>query len=210
MIKILIADDHQLVRDAWSLLLGRNKRFKVIGSCSDSTETVKLSRKLKPDVLLLDINMKPFNGLEVTRQIQRQSPEIRIIAVTMNNQPAYAKKILQLGARGYVTKNSSAEEMTQAILEVSAGHIFVCEEMKELLADPFSSGGRSSAIHSLTEREIEIISLIKQGLTTKEIALELDIAIKTVEVHRHNVLAKLGVKNAASLIQFMNASALSS
>src|SRR3981189_3322324 len=121
MIQILIADDHQLIRDAWTMILSRDRRFRIIGSCSDSAEAVTFSRKLKPDILLLDIHMTPYNGIEAAKKIRRISPATGIIAVTISNHPAHAKKMLLLGALGYVTKNSSAEEMKEAILCVSEG-----------------------------------------------------------------------------------------
>ena len=206
MISILIADDHKLIRETWTYILNRDARFKVIGSCSNSEEAVKMSGQKHPNVVLMDINMVPFSGIEATRQIREVSPETRIIGVTMHSQPAYAKKMMQLGASGYVTKNSSREEMVNAIIEVSKGNKFVCEEMKELISDSMEAPSSLSAINSLTEREMDVINLIRQGSSSKDISVKLEISIKTVEVHRHNILKKLKLKNAASLIHFMNTS----
>ena len=207
MISILIADDHRLIRETWTYILNRDSRFKVIGSCSNSEEAVKMSGKKHPNVVLMDINMIPFSGIEATRQIREVSPDTRIIGVTMHSQPAYAKKMMQLGASGYVTKNSSTEEMVNAILEVSLGNKFICEEMQELLAESNDDADDiNAAINSLTEREMDVINLIKKGSSSKEISAKLEISIKTVEVHRHNILKKLKLKNAASLIHFMNSS----
>jgi len=208
MISILIADDHKLIRETWSYILNRDSRFEVIGSCSNSEEAVKMCEALQPQVVLMDINMVPFSGIEATRRIKEVSPNSQIIAVTMHTQPSYARKMLQVGASGYVTKNSSKEEMINAILEVSSGNKFMCEEIKELLSEVQADSGAVSAINSLTEREMDVINLIKQGSSSKDISLKLDISIKTVEVHRHNILKKLKLKNAASLIYFMNTSAI--
>ena len=209
MIRILIADDHQLIRDAWTMILSRDRRFKIIGSSSDSTGTVKMCRKLKPDILLLDIYMTPLNGIETAKKIRRISPETGIIAVTMSNHPAYIKKMLILGALGYVTKNSPVTELKEAILAVSVGKKFICTEMKELLTASFTSSDNNSAIQSLTGRELEIVRQIKAGHSSKEISTTLDISVKTVEVHRHNILKKLQVKNAVSLVHFIDKSAVS-
>jgi DNA-binding NarL/FixJ family response regulator len=206
MISILIADDHKLIRETWTYILNRDSRFKVIGACSNSEESVKMSEKLQPEIVLMDINMAPFSGIEATRRIREASPQSRIIGITMHTQPTYAKKMLQLGASGYVTKNSSKEEMFNAIVEVSKGNKFICEEIKELLAEAQDDSNVVSAINSLTEREMDVINLIKQGSSSREISIKLDISIKTVEVHRHNILKKLKLKNAASLIHFMNSS----
>jgi DNA-binding NarL/FixJ family response regulator len=208
MISILIADDHKLIRETWTYILNRDSRFKVIGSCSNSEESVKMSEKLQPEIVLMDINLAPFSGIEATRRIREASPQSRIIGITMHTQPTYAKKMLQLGASGYVTKNSSKEEMFNAIVEVSKGNKFICEEIKELLADAEDDKAVVSAINSLTEREMDVINLIKQGSSSRDISIKLDISIKTVEVHRHNILKKLKLKNAASLIHFMNSSAV--
>jgi DNA-binding NarL/FixJ family response regulator len=206
MISILIADDHKLIRETWTYILNRDSRFKVIGSCSNSEEAVKMSEEIHPNVVLMDINMVPFSGIEATRQIREVSPETRVIGVTMHSQPAYAKKMLQFGASGYVTKNSSREEMVNAIVEVSKGNKFVCEEMRDLISESAEEPDTISAINTLTEREMDVINLIRQGNSSKDISVKLEISIKTVEVHRHNILKKLKLKNAASLIHFMNTS----
>ena len=206
MISILIADDHKLIRETWTYILNRDSRFKVIGSCSNSEEAVKMCEELEPEIVLMDINMVPFSGIEATRRIRVVSPNSRIIGVTMHTQPTYAKKMLQLGASGYVTKNSSKEEMVTAIMEVSKGNKFLCQEIKELISEAQEDPAAISAINTLTEREMDVINLIKQGSSSKDISLKLDISIKTVEVHRHNILKKLKLKNAASLIHFMNTS----
>src|SRR6267154_3057094 len=193
MIRILIADDHQLLRDTWSLILNMDKRFTIVGSCSNSTETVKMSRALKPDILLLDINMSPFNGIEATQKIRKISPETSIIAVTMSNLLAHVKAMLQLGALGYVTKNSSIDEMVEAILTVSKGDVFICSEMRELLSDSRAITENFSAVHLLTNREVEIVNLIRTGRSSKEICTELNISLNTVETHRYNISRKLKV-----------------
>ena len=126
----------------------------------------------------------------------------------MHSQPAYAKKMLQMGARGYVTKNSSKEEMIQAILEVHQGNKYICDEIKNIISDQLLDEKENSPnINTLTEREMQIINLIKEGLSSKEIANSLNISLKTVEVHRHNILKKLKLKNSASLVNFINTSA---
>jgi len=206
MISILIADDHKLIRETWTYILNRDARFKVIGSCSNSEDAVRMSEQKHPNVVLMDINMTPFSGIEATRQIREVSPDTRVIGVTMHSQPAYAKKMLQFGALGYVTKNSSREEMVNAILEVSKGNKYVCEEMMEIINESVEDPGSLSAINTLTEREMDVINLIRQGSSSKDISIKLEISIKTVEVHRHNILKKLKLKNAASLIHFMNMS----
>ena len=126
----------------------------------------------------------------------------------MHSQPAYAKKMLQVGAKGYVTKNSSKEEMFNAITEVYNGNKYVCDEIKTIISDQLLDDNNDApSINSLTEREMQIIHHIREGHSSKEIATQLDISLKTVEVHRHNILKKLKLKNSASLVNFINSSA---
>lgn len=153
----------------------------------------------------MDVNMSPVNGFDATKQIQKISPESKVIAVSMHTMPAYAKRMLQLGAMGYVTKNSSKEEMIAAIIEVSEGKKYICEEVKNILAQQeLDETAAQGDMNNLSRREIDIIKLIKEGMSSKQIALELDISLKTVEVHRYNILKKLKLKNTAALVNFIN------
>ncbi len=207
MIRIVIADDHKLIRDAWATILTGERRLRIIGSCGDSAEAVKMCRKLKPEVLLLDLSMPPFDGIEATERIRRLSPATGIIAVTMNNQPAFAKKMLNLGALGYVTKNSPAEELKEAVREVAAGRVYISSDMRGIM-DNFQPPKTISSVQLLTDRERQVIELVGQGRSSKEISEFLEISLKTVEVHRYNVLKKLRLKNAAALIHYMKVSAV--
>jgi DNA-binding NarL/FixJ family response regulator len=207
-INILIADDHKLIRETWSYILNSDSRFQVIGECGDAQEAVELAKTKRPHVVLMDINMTPFSGLEATQRIRKISPGSKVIGVSMHSQPAYAKKMLQMGARGYVTKNSSKEEMIKAILEVNHGNKYICDEIKNIISDQLLDEKEDSPnINALTEREMQIINFIKEGLSSKEIATSLNISLKTVEVHRHNILKKLKLKNSASLVNFINTNA---
>ncbi len=151
--------------------------------------------------------MTPLNGFEATEQIHRMSPGTKVIAVSMHTMPAYAKRMLQLGAMGYVTKNSSKDEMINAIVEVSKGKKYICEEVKNILADQ-ETDEVSYELNSLSRRELDIINLIKKGFSSREIGLQLELSLKTVEVHRYNLLKKLKLKNTAALVNFINAKGL--
>jgi DNA-binding NarL/FixJ family response regulator len=207
-ISILIADDHKLIRETWTYILNSDPRFQVVAECGDSEQAVEMARQKRPNIVLMDINMTPINGFEATERIRKISPGSKIIGVSMHSQPAYAKKMLQVGARGYVTKNSSRDEMFKAIMEVHHGNKYVCEEIKTIISEQLLEDNQDSPnINTLTEREIQIINHIREGLSSKEIAGKLDISLKTVEVHRHNILKKLKLKNSASLVNFINSSA---
>ena len=204
-ISILIADDHKLIRETWSYILNNDPRFEVVAECGDSEQAVEVASTKRPQIVLMDINMTPISGFEATEKIRKVSPASKIIGVSMHSQPAYAKKMLQIGARGYVTKNSSKEEMIKAILEVHNGNKYICDEIKNNISELVLEENKDTPnVNALTEREIQIINLIKEGFSSKEIASQLNISLKTVEVHRHNILKKLKLKNSASLVNFIN------
>lgn len=208
-ITIMIVDDHTLIRETWSFLLGRNEGFEVIAEVGDGQQAIEIARDKRPNIVLLDINMSPLNGFDILKMIRKLSPGSKVIAVSMHSQPSYAKKMLRLGARGYITKNSPRQEMLDAIKEVYGGQIYICQEVKNIISvQMLGEDEAMPGLNQLSEREIEVINLIREGLSSKEIASRLNIAIKTVEVHRHNILKKLKVKNTASLINYINASGL--
>jgi two-component system invasion response regulator UvrY len=208
-ITILIADDHTLVRETWSFILNTDPRFNVIAESGSGEEAIELDRKLRPNVVIRDITLPGIKGIEVRQHIRTFSPGSRILAVSLRTQPTYARKMVQKGAMGYVTKNSSREEMFKAILEIQDGKKYICDEIKNILSEQVISGDDpQTGLNSLSQREIEIISYIKKGNSSKEIADALNISVKTVEVHRYNILKKLNLKNAAALVNFINNSQL--
>lgn len=207
-ITILLVDDHKLIRDSWSFILNSDPRFSVIAETSSGEEAIEIAAQKKPMIILMDVNMTPVNGFDATKQIQKVSPSSKVIAVSMHTMPAYAKRMMQLGAMGYVTKNSSKDEMIAAIIEVSEGKKYICEEVKNILAQQELDENAEGDMNNLSRREIDIIKLIKEGLSSKEIALKLDISLKTVEVHRYNILKKLRLKNTAALVNYINAKGL--
>jgi len=134
-IRLVIVDDHNLMRETWKMVLQRDPRIRVIAECASGDEAIRCAESEKPDVMLMDINMTPVNGFEATRKISKANPEIRIIGLSINNQPTYAKNMLQLGAKGYVTKNSPSEELLEAIAIVMNGGTYLCREIQEKLPE---------------------------------------------------------------------------
>jgi two-component system, NarL family, invasion response regulator UvrY len=130
-IRIILVDDHQMIRETWKMILQQNELFDIIFDCSSGAEAIKAAQEYKPDVMLMDVNMSPVNGFEATRKIAKLVPSIKIIGVSINNQPTYARNMMQLGAKGFVTKNSSQQEMMKAIIEVHSGGNYICKEIKE-------------------------------------------------------------------------------
>lgn len=204
-ITILLADDHRLILESWKYLLENDNRFAVIALADSGKKAVELATTLKPNVVLLDINMKELDGFEATKQIRKCAPGTKVIGVSMHTMPAYAKKMIKFGASGYVTKNSPRLELIQAILDVNEGKTYVCEEIKSIIVNmevvEVSSG---PDINVLSKRELEVISFITKGLSSKQISSEMNVALKTVEVHRYNILRKLSLPNTASLVTYAN------
>lgn len=208
-ITIMLVDDHKLIRESWSYILNSDNRFKVVGETSNANDAVEIAKSEKPRIVLMDINMTPVNGFEATKMVRKYSPGSRVIGISMHSMPTYAKRMLQIGAMGYVTKNSSKDELVTAIMEVNGGKKYVCDEIKNILAQQELEDESSPPdLNSLSKREIDIVQLIKEGLSSKEIAQRLDISLKTVEVHRYNILKKLNLKNTAALVNFTNAHGL--
>lgn len=204
-ISILLVDDHKLLRDVWATVLGADTRFRIVGSTGDADEALQLTKAKSPEVVLLDINLPGTTGFHLSKELQKVSPYSKILAVTMYALPAYAKKMMQTGASGYVTKNSSKEEMIDAIIKVAGGDKYICHDIKEKIAlNVLNAEEGETDIESLTRRELEIIKLIQQGLSSKIIGEQLDVSQKTIEVHRYHILKKLNLKNTAALINLVN------
>ena len=204
-IQILIADDHQLIRDTWTYILNNDSRFEVIASVASGEEAIEVAERLRPHIVLMDINMGEMSGFEATRIIKKQSPGSKVIGVSMHSMPAYAKKLFKMGGSGYVTKNSTRDELLKAIVEVHTGNTFVCEEVKVILSrQEIEPVTEKPDINMLSKRELEVVEFIKYGLSSKEIAGELGVSLKTIEVHRYNILKKLTLPNAPALVNFLN------
>ncbi|HEX2630683.1 MAG TPA: response regulator transcription factor [Chitinophagaceae bacterium] len=202
-ISIIIAEDLKLIRDVWDQVFKADSRFEVLASCESGEKAFDMSMSLKPDVLITDINMKGVDGFELTRLIRSYLPATRILAVSMHIQVSYVRRIINLGAAGYVTKNSPVTELFTAVIDIYNGKKYICEEIRQSLAAQFTND-EQSPVSSLSVREMEIIDSVKDGLSSTEIAERFQLSKKTVEAHRYNIMKKLNVKNTAALVNFMN------
>lgn len=205
-IKIIIADDHLLIAETWAMLINMDPEFEVTKVYDNTKELIDEIALIKPDIVILDINIGPFSGIEATKLIRKLAPGTRIIGVSMHNQPSFARKMIRNGASGYVTKSSNKQEMYDAIRSVMKGEKYICTEIQKNIAEQMLVNGQENKISQLTEREIEIIRLIKNGSTNKEIAEILFLSPRTVETHRARILKKLKLKNSLSLIKYINES----
>ncbi len=205
-IKIVIADDHLLIAETWATLINMDPDFEVVKVFDNTQSLIEEISEIKPDITILDINIHPFSGIEATKMIRRLAPGTKIIGVSMHNQPSFAKKMMRNGAMGYVTKSSNKNEMYDAIRSVMRGEKYICAEIQRNITNQVLMDDDENKISRLTEREIEIIKLIKNGSTNKEIAEKLFLSPRTVETHRARILKKLDLKNSLSLVKYINES----
>lgn len=203
-IRILIVDDHQIFIDGLAALLQQFNEVNVVGSACSANEAVAKALSLKPDLVLMDIQMPGKDGITATREILKQLPQTKIIALTSANESIYIKKMLEAGASGYVLKNIDREELEQIIKKVSRGEKHLDQAVSGELINNYNSKTATPAPleDKLTKREKEVLVLIAQGLTDKEIADKVFLSAQTVITHRKNILGKLGLKNKVELARF--------
>jgi DNA-binding NarL/FixJ family response regulator len=204
-ITVLIADNHQLIRESLVSILNADQRFKVVAEASSGEDVVRMAVALKPQIALIDIDLNGLNGFEIIQSITRKLLNTKVIGLSLRAIPVYAKKILKLGASGYVTKNSSKQEFLHAISEVQKGKNYICDEVKEIIMrrqiEPEKAG---PDITALSKRELEVTQCIKEGMSSKEISGKLGLSLKTVEGHRYHILKKLSLPNSAALVNYVN------
>jgi two-component system response regulator NreC len=203
MTSVVIADDHEIVRQGFALIINAQKDMQVVGTAADGNEAYRVTSKLKPDVLLLDISMPPGeNGLVTCEKIARDFPDTRIIMLTMFEEVDYLFYTLRGGASGYILKNSSTDVLLAGIRKVAAGGVYIEPSMAADLTEKLHDGaiGEKDPYQALSNRELEVFSLLAQGYTNKEIAGKIFISVKTVEAHRSKIYSKLGITTRAELV----------
>ncbi|HEV2500084.1 MAG TPA: response regulator transcription factor [Terriglobia bacterium] len=199
-IRILLADDHEVVREGFKSILER-QGYEVVGEAPDGLEAVRLAEKLKPQLAILDLAMPLLNGIEATRQILRVSPQTKTILLTMYKENQYVLEALRAGVAGYVLKTKAAKDLVQAIRQVSKGIAYLSPEVSQTLVDVYRSGGEILS-EPLTARERQVLQLVAEGKTTKEVASLLDVSVKTAETHRANLMKKLDIHETAGLVRY--------
>ena len=206
-IRLFLIDDHRMMVDMWYALLSTDPRFEVTGFALDGITAIDKIRQQMPEVILMDITMPGRSGIELTKLVKEEWPEMRVLAVSMHNNIQLIKQIMRNGALGFVSKQSGFEEMGQAILAVAGGESYISEDIKELITAQAIQPDQDSPaarLNELTKREIEVVDLLREGLSSKQIAERLSISNRTVEVHRYNIFRKLNVSNIVSLIKFVS------
>lgn len=204
-IRVLLADDHTILRDGIRALLDDQADIEVIGEAEDGLSTVKMVAKLKPDVVIMDIAMPMLNGLEATRQIQRDYPQVKVLILTMHENEEYIRQVLAAGALGYVLKDAAAHDLLGAIRAVHRGEAVLSPAITRLVIEDYLRWGDirpAGTSNGLTPREREILQLIAEGYTNKEIAEILSLSVKTIQSHRSNLMSKLDLHDRGELIKY--------
>ena len=204
-IRILLADDHTILRDGIRALLEDQQDIEVIGEAEDGQSAVKMAAQLDPDIVIMDIAMPLLNGLEATRHIRRDSPQVKVLILTMHENEEYIRQVLAAGAFGYVLKDAAARDLLGAIRAVYNGEAVLSPAVTRLVIEDYLRWGDiqpMDASNELTSREREVLQLIAEGYTNKEIAEILCLSIKTIQSHRTNLMSKLDLHNRGDLIKY--------
>ena len=204
-LRVLLADDHALLRQGIRALIEKQTDMEVVDESEDGREAVELALKLRPNIVLMDIAMPGMNGIEATRNILAKAPGIRIIALSMHADRRYVAGMLEAGARGFLTKKSLFAELERALRTVATGETYLCGEVASVVREDYvqkfhSDASLSSSI--LTNRQREVLQLVAEGNSTKQIAAILGVSVKTVDMHRQNLMARLDLHNVADLTKY--------
>jgi DNA-binding NarL/FixJ family response regulator len=203
--KVLLADDHKIVRDGLRNLLEKHADIMVAGEAEDGREALQLARKLSPDVIIMDIAMPDLNGIEATRQIVAEFPGIKVVALSMHSDKRFVSEMLKAGASAYLLKDCAFEELITAIRTIMKGKIYLSPGIAGVVIEDYirkDSKAESTVFSLLSDREREVLQLMAEGKTTKEVAAHLNLSIKTIETHRTNIMTKLNIHSIAELTKY--------
>ena len=212
-IRIVLADDHRIVRDGLCALLAREKDIELIGQADDGLGAVRLARELRPDIVVTDVSMPGLNGVEATRRIRNDEPSVRVLCLSVHAESRMVLAVLEAGASGYVLKDCSYDELALAIRKAMADQVHLSAELVGLVVNEVRSRGPSQGAGgtpALTPREREMVQLLSEGLSTQQIADRLHVSIKTVATHREHVMQKLEISSLAELTRYALREGLSS
>ncbi len=201
MITLLLTDDHALVRSGIRRLLEDTGEVEIVGEAECGEDSVELARKLEPDVILMDVNMPGIGGVEACRRILQRNPAQKIIVLTIHNEQTFPKRMLEIGAKGYLTKECGVDEMLEAIRKVYQGGAYIAPSIAQQLALSLLPGNERNPIDRLSRREFQVMLMISHGLTNAEISEKLCLSPKTISTYRLRLLEKLGAQNEVDLVK---------
>ncbi|HTS78466.1 MAG TPA: response regulator transcription factor [Bryobacteraceae bacterium] len=201
MIRILLADDHVLVRQGFKMILSAQPDMQIVGEAANGRETVEQCEKLQPDLVLMDVTMPELNGIEATRRIATASPRTRVLALSMHKDAVYVREILRAGARGYLLKDSAEADLIAAVRSVAKGEAYLTPAVSDAVLTDYRRHV-TDPLDLLTTREREVLQMIAEGKTNKEIATSLNLSVYTVEAHRGRVMEKLNLHSTGELVRF--------
>jgi DNA-binding NarL/FixJ family response regulator len=201
-VRIVLADDHALVRAGMKSLLESTEGFEVVGEAPNGREAVRLAKSLKPDVALFDIAMPELNGLDAARRLNAECPEVRVLILSMHTDPGYVREAMQAGTAGYVLKDAGVEELELAIRAALRGERYLDPRISKQVIEAYVRGLEAPEGPELTPRQREILQLIAEGRSTREIAQRLHVSVKTVETHRAQLMERLGIRDVAGLTRY--------
>jgi DNA-binding NarL/FixJ family response regulator len=201
MIRILLADDHALVRHGFRMILAAQPDMEIAGEAGNGREAVELAQKLKPDVVVMDVAMPELNGIEATRRIIELAPRARVLALSMHKDAVYVREILRAGARGYLLKDSADADLLAAVRAVAKGEGYLSPGVSDAVLSDYRRHV-TDPLDLLTSREREVLQLIAEGKTNKEIATSLSLSVYTVEAHRGRLMEKLNLHSTGELVRF--------
>lgn len=207
-IRILLADDHPVVRAGISACLSRQPNLQVVGEAADGAAALAKARELKPDLVLMDIEMPELNGLAVTQALSKELPEVRVLILTMTDSAEIIMRVLEAGARGYILKDAPVEQLIKAIQTIVAGEAFFSPEVARAALNRIVQGSGENAPSQLTDRERDVLIQIAEGMSNKEIASHLNLGVRTVETHRERIMRKLSIRSVAGLTKYAIANGL--
>lgn len=200
-IKVLLADDHAIVRQGLKLILAAQPDFEVIGEAANGREAAELAEKLRPDIVLMDVQMPDLNGIEATRRMVAANHRIRILVLSMHKEALYVREVLKAGARGYILKDAIDTELLSAMRSVARGDGYISPAVSGALLTDYREQS-SNPLDTLSTREREVLQLIAEGKTNKEVATKLNLSVYTVDSHRGKIMEKLNLHSAGELVRF--------
>lgn len=208
-IRVLLVDDHKIVRDGLRSMLAKQMDIEVVGEAENGRDAISLTRKTQPNVVIMDIGLRELNGIDATRQLVAESPGVRVIALSMHSDRRYVAEMLAAGASGYLLKDSAFDELATAIRAAAEGRVFLSQRVAGVVVDDYvrhlsgeAGEVRPTAGRTLSAREREVLQLIAEGASTKEIASRLHLSVKTIETYRRQIMGKLDIHNIAGLIKY--------